>query len=298
MTAFAAALFWAIDPFYVLFSVRIWESSLSASLSSFAVYWYLHLLDSPPRRRDWIAYGVLWGVAALVSTTLVLMMPLGVAALCYRWGRQARRNALIAFLVFASMLIPWTVRNYVVFHKLIPIRANFGPQLWYGNHPGVQGPADEAMEPLRNRNELKSYCTMGERQYTASRQQMALQFIRQNPWKFIRLTCARILFVWSGAGIAFASPAAPGVTPACWSILAFSGLLMMLRTEPIRAIPFAGALLLFPLPYYVTLALLFYRHPIDPLITLLVFNAVFSLGESAMARLTQRGERKRSQSCA
>jgi hypothetical protein len=279
MAAFAGALLWAIDFGSILYAVRIWYSSISAMIAVLAVAWYLHLLDSPPRRRDWIGYGLFWGLAALINTTLILMMPLAVAALFYRWGRRLRGPALAALLVFVCALTPWTVRNYVVFHKLIPIRGNFGALLWYGNRPDVKGPADESLNPTQNRDELQSYLRLGDLPYAASRQQMALQFIRQNPAKFVRLTCDRVLFFWAAAG-----PSAKRMAwgPACWSLLAFAGLLTMLRNDVLRAAAFASALLFYPLPYYVTLASTFFRYPINPVMTLLVVYACITLADSAL----------------
>ena len=283
MIAFAGALFWAIDFGMILYAVRIWYSSLSALLVVLAVALYLHLLDSPPRRRDWIAYGLFWGIAALINTALILIMPLCVAALFWRWGKQLRRHALAALLVFGCVLTPWTVRNYLAFHKLVPIRGNFGVILWYGNRPGVKGPADEALNPTQNSDELQAYLRLGDAAYAASRQQMALRFIRQNPAEFVRLTRDRVLFFWAPV----LGGNRPGLGPACWSILAFVGLGMMLRQDWLKAVVFASALLLYPLPYYVTLASTFFRYPIDPILTLLVLYSCFTLAEFAFPLLSR-----------
>jgi Dolichyl-phosphate-mannose-protein mannosyltransferase len=281
MVAFAGALFWAIDFAAIAYSSRIWYSSISALTATLAVAGFLHLLDSLPRRRDWIAYGFFWGFAAMINTALILMMPLSIAALFYRWGRQLRWHALTALLVFACALTPWTIRNYVVFHKLIPIRGNFGAMLWYGNHPDVQGPADESMNPTQNWDELQTYLRMGDAPYAASRQQMAVQFIRQNPAEFVHLTRNRFDFFWA-AGSGWSR-----LGPACWSILAFAGLLLMLRHNPLRAAAFAGPLLIYPLPYYVTLASTFFRYPINPIMTLLVLYTCFTLADTALPSKSQ-----------
>lgn len=277
LPAFAAALIWAVDFGTVVYSVRIWYSSISALLVVLAVASYIHLLDSPPRTRDWVGYGLLWGITALTNTSLILIMPLCVAALLYRWGKQVRLQALVALMVFACALVPWTVRNYFVFHKVIPIRGNFGAMLWYGNRPDVKGPADESMNPTQNWDELQDYLRLGDAPYAASRQQMAMQFIRQNPVQFVRLTRDRIFFFW-GAG--------PGeirtsLGHSCWAILAFAGLLLMLYRDSLRALVFASALLFYPLPFYVTLASTFFRYPINPLVTLLAVYACVSFVEFA-----------------
>ena len=271
MTAFAGSFLWAVELGAVSYSVRIWESSLSALLATLAVLLYLHLLESPSRGRDWVLYGLFWAFAALTNTALLTLMPLPVAALLFRKWRQVRWHALVALAVFLCALAPWTTRNYVVFHKLVPIRGNFGPNLWYGNHPGVQGPADETLNPTKNRDEFLVYQQMGDAGYAASRQRMALGFIQQHPAEFIRLTWARIIYFWT------ASETFAPIWRACVSLLAFAGLLLMRQNAVAGIAPFASALLLFPLPYYVTHSESFYRHPIEPVVGLLVGYACVAL---------------------
>ena len=278
--AFAGSMLWAVEFDAIVCSARIWESSLSAMLATIAIFWYLHLADSPPKRRDWIAYGLSWGLAALTNTALLAMMPLAVIALLCRWGRQVRGHALVALLVFGCVLLPWSVRNYAAFHKVIPIRGNFGPNLWYGNHPGVTGPDDETLDPTQNDEELQAYLTMGDAAYCLSRQRMAYNFIRQNPGEFLRLTRDRVLFYWV--------PSTKGawVLRVCWSLLSFVGLLILTREKGVLVTaPFISALLLYPLPYYVTHAEGFYRHPIEPAMALLVAYCCVQVVEAARGLL-------------
>jgi 4-amino-4-deoxy-L-arabinose transferase-like glycosyltransferase len=284
MAAFAAALCWAVDFGVILYAVRIWYSSLSALLTVAAVAAYLHLWETPPRKREWIGYGLLWGIVALTNPSLILMMPLAVAALFYRWGRQLRGPALAALFMILCALTPWTVRNYIVFHKVIPIRGNFGAILWYGNRPDVKSPNDESLNPTQNPGELQAYLHLGDTQYAASRQKMAMQVIRQDPARFLRLTRDRIFFFWAAAG-----PDAHrmALRSALWSLLAFAGLLKMLRDNWLRAVPFAAALLFYPLPYYVTLASTFFRYPIEPIVTLLVAYACVTMVETVLPSPSQ-----------
>ena len=276
MVAFASALLWAIQPATVAYSVQIWYSSISALLATLAVASYLYLLDARPRRRDCLGYGLLWGVAALTNTTLVLIMPPTMAGLLYRWGRQLWRDVIAGGLVFFLLLAPWMTRNYIVFHQFIPIRGNFGPTLWYGNRPDVKGPDDESLNPTQNWDELQAYQRLGDRGYAGSRQKLALEIIRQNPRRFAHLTWNRVLFFWAGIRGGTGKPA---LAPACWSILAFAGLAQIMRRSWLRAIAFAAAILLFPLPYYITVASLSYRYPINPLVNLLAVQACFTLAE-------------------
>ena len=272
IVAFASSLLWAVEFEIIVYAARIWDSSLSALLATAAIAWYVRLLDSRSNRVEWIAYGLFWAFAALTDTTLLALMPLGVMVLLYKNGRELRWHALAALLVFVCALLPWTVRNYVIFHKVIPIRGNFGPNLWYGNHPAVAGPDDESLDPTQNTQELQSYLQLGDARYASSRQRMAMEFIRTNPAEFVHLTWNRVTFYWA-AGLGWER-----MLPGCWSILAFVGLMVMMRRATVLLVaPFASALLFYPLPYYVTHTESFYRYPIEPAMALLVVYTCFAL---------------------
>ena len=276
--AFAGSLLWAGEFAIAVYAARIWDSSLSALIATAAVAWYLRLVELRSSRLEWVAYGLFWAVAALVNTALLALMPLGVILLLYKNWREVRWNALAALLVFICALLPWTVRNYTDFHKIIPIRGNFGPNLWYGNHPGVTGPDDESLDPTQNSQELAEYLQLGDAGYAASRQRMAVEFIRAHPLQFVQLTWSRVLFYWSG-GRGWARLLAAG-----WSILAFAGLLLVMRQHSLlQTAPFVSSLLLYPLPNYLTHTEGFYRHPIEPVITLLGIYSCFVLAEALIS---------------
>jgi hypothetical protein len=61
------------------------------------------------------------------------------------------------FLVHASL--PLTVRNYVVFDKLIPLRDNFFLELWIGNRDGAT--TKFTPEIIQRSTPVKSSCTSG-----------------------------------------------------------------------------------------------------------------------------------------
>jgi hypothetical protein len=69
------------------------------------------------------------------------------------------------------------------------------------------------------------------------------------------------------------------------SLLAFLGLLLARRADALRTFPLSAALLLFPVTYYITHSAVRYRHPIDPVMTILAVYAV----SYAYAKLQGRG---------
>jgi hypothetical protein len=277
LAAFGGALIWALSPDTVAMPARLWDASLGTLLATLLVLWYLRLVQSPTRTRDWVLYGLLWGVAALTTTTILAMMPLAVAVLFLRDRGSARRQTMVAVATLIVVLLPWTVRNYRQFGKLVPIRGNYGAELWAGNHPGVQGPDDESAHPLKDKAELAAYLNMGEMRYVADCQKRAYRFIRENPKQFARLTGQRLIGFWT----------APRMQTSAWptgcGVLAWASLAMLLWRPQTRllAVPFASAFLFFPCSYYISHAENCFRFPIEPLILLLAVNSLVVFIDSA-----------------
>ncbi|MDE3104875.1 MAG: glycosyltransferase family 39 protein [Acidobacteriota bacterium] len=283
-TAFLGTLAWAISPDTAAWAARNWESSLGALVSTLTVVCFLKLMQAKqPDWRAYAAYGALWGICGLTTATLLALMPLPLLALALRdrWSRL--RAVLLSVVVATLVLVPWTARNYLVFHKLIPVRGNFGAELWSGNHPGVTGPLAVSRHPLTDPAEQHEYAVMGEAAYMASRQQMATAFIRQHPRLFVHLCLLRVVSFWTSARIV------PAVWPALTTLLAAIAFLLLLgSSKRMFAAPFASALLVFPLPYYISHAENYFRFPIEPLVLLLAAHTV----ATALEQITGRGRRQ------
>lgn len=89
-------------------------------------------------RRWALAAGVLMGLAVLGrANALILLLPLA-WAVCRQGSPQGGlvpragkgpRPALILLVACALTIVPWTIRNYVVFDTLVPVSTQFGSAL-------------------------------------------------------------------------------------------------------------------------------------------------------------------------
>ena len=95
-----------------------------------------------PRRGRALGAGLLWGVTALARPTALPMpllvaiwawIPLGLALLA---GERLRQLAML-FLGLALVVAPWTIRNAVELHALVPVTTGAGGALMVGNNPEV-----------------------------------------------------------------------------------------------------------------------------------------------------------------
>ncbi|HVH89496.1 MAG TPA: hypothetical protein VM912_22460 [Terriglobales bacterium] len=224
------------------------------------------------RWRDWLPFGLLWGLIALVNPSLLLWLPFAGLWLLVVQLRSDRTKdllaqALVSGLVFVSVLSPWVIRNYVVFHRLIPVRGNFWAELRMGNADDAVGLWRFWMHPSSNVLELKKYEQMGEVGYVQMKKREALDFIRAHPGKFANLCLRRAVFFWYG------TPRDTGMELLTQSrnlgfllssILAFGGLGVMWQRHNPATFLFASLLFAAPLIYYVTFPHPRYRAPIEP----------------------------------
>lgn len=272
-----AAWFWSCLPLEAAASIRLWESSLSALLLIILLSLLLRLKDSSQTSR-WMIFGSLGGLAALTNTTLLALMPFFWLWLwyAYRRRRDSCTRVLWISVVFCVLVIsPWIVRNYAVFHRLIPIRDNFGLELWVGNGHDT----DFSILKVTEFNQL------GEIPFMESKRQRAWQFIQAHPAEFLRAMARRSLRFW----------VAPDGSAWPWiSLLAWAGLFLAVGRKRFDAAPFLIVMVVFPIIYYVTHSHVTYRYPIEPEILLLAAytlgTIVESLGQSS--RISRNLERR------
>jgi 4-amino-4-deoxy-L-arabinose transferase-like glycosyltransferase len=263
-----AAWIWAIWLYAAVISVRLWESSLSGLLLLCGLLLLVKLADSLQPRR-WLLFGALAGFAFLTNTTFLSLFPL---FWIWLWLRYRHRRVSCGKLLWSSIgvcaliLVPWTVRNYETFRRLMPVRDNLGLELWIGNHEGVTHLHEfSGSFPLIDPGE---YNQLGEMRFMETKRELALQFIRQHPAQFLVLCGQRCYSYWT----------APD--PFTWlpiSLLAWMGAIVGLRRRKAGTVPLAIVLLAFPLIYYVTHTWPTYRHPMEPVMVLLAAYAVVSL---------------------
>jgi hypothetical protein len=95
--------------------------------------------------------GVLTGAAALVRPAMLFFLPLAVV-----WILMRRRPTLAVALAVgaAVVIVPWTIRNVRVHHRLVLIASEGGVTFWTGNHPLAIGEGDLAANPELKRADL------------------------------------------------------------------------------------------------------------------------------------------------
>jgi 4-amino-4-deoxy-L-arabinose transferase-like glycosyltransferase len=276
-----AGWLWASWFYLAMVSIRLWESSLSTLLLMLSLVLVAGLMKSL-RVWVWILFGALAGTASLTDTSLFSVFAcLWILSWLshYRRGRSSGRCLMASVGVCLLTVLPWTIRNYEVFHRFIPVRDNLGLELWVGNHQGVTYLHDfSGGFPLGDPEE---YNQMGEIKFVETKRATALQFISHYPRQFLRLVGQRVLNYWT----------AP--SPYLWftmSLLAWTGAVAAAWRRQWVAMPYLIVMLVYPVIYYITHSWPTYRHPVEPTMVLLsVYAVITTLSCAARERGPEAG---------
>jgi 4-amino-4-deoxy-L-arabinose transferase-like glycosyltransferase len=274
--AVLAGAVWACSPPLLWMPTIFWETSLSAclliGLMALALEWGSQPGNPQQNKWMWPVLGVYCGFVALVNPALLLSAFAILAWVWFRVRRTAGWMPWTAALMFAVVFSPWPIRNARVFHTFVPLRTTVGYELWMGNRPGATGYLDESLFPTYNQQELQQYIQRGELGYTAWKKELAQEYIVTHRRAFARMTAIRTVRFWSGTGTQHGS-CVYAIHALATTLFGSAGMWMLRRRRAILLL-FAGPMLAFPLPYYLTHAEFRYRIVIDPLMTVLAAYAV------------------------
>jgi 4-amino-4-deoxy-L-arabinose transferase-like glycosyltransferase len=291
-----AAWLWAIFPNAVMMPYEwVWDTSLAALLMT-TILWATLELAETQRARDWWGYGLLWGFALMTNPSLGSVLPVLLGWTAYRGWKQGNwrpSRPLLGCGIAVLCCVPWTARNYLTFHRFIPLRSNFAFELWLGNNEQFDEQAQVAPAADPERAEIRSYIHMGETAFMQDKWRRASSFIQTHPRLEIVLFARRFVATWTGlekpiAGFRDAdSPLVRLVlvSNTLAAMGALCGIVVLLRSRNMYAFPLAGVVMVYPVIYYVTHASLRYRHPIDPVVLLLSAALVAALVQKGKVRV-------------
>ncbi len=272
-----AAWTWAVFPYAIYWPTRVvWETSFTTFLLSLALLQTLRLADEPARRRSWILFGALWGLIILTNTAIVSMMPFCLLWLLYQ-RRTAGTIAGAALCVVTAALVasPWIIRNYETFDKFVFIRDNLPLEMYEANNDQSQGLWTRNEHPANNPEAMREFQELGELQFMNQKKLEVHQFIREHPGQFLEFTVERAMYFWIAPPQAMIVAGydlmiSRHVNFALASLFAFGGLWLAWRKRVRGSFLLACFILIYPLPYYLVNPFVRYKHPIEPVMILLI----------------------------
>lgn len=275
---------WALFPYAIYWAIHTnWDTCLSTMVMTFA-FWLTLEVGSGASWKKWLWFGSIWGISALSNTATLAFLPFAAAWILWRRRDEfaaALARGIVAAAICVAIMTPWLVRDYVAFHKFIPIRGNFGLELYIGNSPEANGTWQWWLHPSQNVLEMKKYVGMGEVAYVAEKEKDAKALIRQDPARFAKVSLFRFVYYWAGVPRAEKSELAFQLRQAGFlgfSVLAIWGAIRAWRQRVCGWALYVLLLISFPTIYYFVFPHARYRHPIDPELVIL---SVFLIAEAA-----------------
>ena len=267
-----AAWLWVLNPAAGLAACNlIWYTTLSGLLAALLLWATLAVRDSE-NPATWTGYGLLWGVQLMTHPTFLVLMPIALLWLVWvRLGSKRLKLPMLACFTAVLCCAPWTLRNFTVFHHFVPLRSNFGLELWLLNHDG------RPLHPNHNPGERDAFSSLGEYAYVQDKQHEALVWIGTHPGAFFRASGRRMMYFWFGEPYSLSIFMRRGA----WSFRAkllyicallvtmLAGLITIRRKRQEYFWLLASFPAIFPLVYYVAVSNDFHRFPIDPILAVI-----------------------------
>ena len=217
----------------------------------------------------------------MTNATLGALLPFLLAWLAYR-AFKANQDWIAKTAVSVCLIllccVPWTARNYSVFHTFVPLRSVLGLQLWLGNNDHTQDVFRGDLHPIYNADEREHYVALGEIAYMQEKKDAAIEYMIDHPGREAQLISRRFISIWSGGT---PHPITDFVESTSWwfryvvvfnllaSVGALCGIVILFRRRNVYTFPIAIFPIIYPCAFYLTLALPRYRLPIDPVVMLL-----------------------------
>lgn len=135
-----AALFLAVNPEMIVLAGSLYTETLYIFVSCAALAALIFAIRYPRGSRIWMLAGVLMGLAVLTRHILLLFpVLLSIFAWAFPSLRNLRKPLALFNLICYLLLLPWVVRNYVLFEQIVPVASGGGGGLYHGSNQSFEG---------------------------------------------------------------------------------------------------------------------------------------------------------------
>jgi 4-amino-4-deoxy-L-arabinose transferase-like glycosyltransferase len=192
LVALVAAGITAFYAYFIYFSATLMTDGPYLVTVAWALVLTLDLAEQPTAKR-WGLWGLAVGLAILLRQ---VFMPIAGLLFVYivwtAWRRVNWKHVGIAVAVIAAFILPWTVRNYLVFHRFLLLNSQAGQVFWNANHPdlGTQweyAPMFPIPDDLKGADEITLNDELMRR---------GIQNVANDPARFVRLSLSRLAMLF------------------------------------------------------------------------------------------------------
>ncbi len=184
---------WFVVPAYIVMLMLDFELAFQITHDG----WFLHLMlagmlirTNRLRVDRSFRQTIIWGVTCGLST---LAAPVAgavwVAITAFYWASIRRKLLIVGAISATGVLLPWTVRNYLVFDQFVPIKSNLMFDLYQSQclTPDglVRSDVGLSRHPYSSPDERRRHATLGERTYLRERATAFWEAVENNPESYL-----------------------------------------------------------------------------------------------------------------
>ena len=275
---FLSSFLFAVYPPFIKSSELLLTELFFTSILLLIIF-YLFKIQEHLRDKDCIILGILLGIGLLTRSMMILFPFFIIPVFIYsRKGSLSNifKKYTIVLLFSGLTVLPWIIRNYAVYHKLVPVSTQGGITFYSSYRPpdGIFGMLATEDDPVVA-EAMKISSPVLSSDFLVKK---TLDFIVNNPVKVLFLEFKKIMYLWA--------PFDWEIIGGRWFNFIYAAML------PFFAVGFFLALrrfkrfylMLLPIIYFQITSLIFYgsprfRLPIEPylfILSMVGINAIWS----------------------
>ncbi len=187
----AAAAISSIYVYFIYYQAALMTEPFYIAAILGALVLALEIVERPSWGR-WLALGSVLGIAILLRQALLLFVPFLLGWVLWTGRKKIRPWALLLPVgIILLMVVPWTLRNYLLFDRFVLLNTNSGFAFFWANHP-IHGTYSALLEGTSYQDliptELRS---LNEAALDAELLRRGLGFVWADPGRYILLCLNR-----------------------------------------------------------------------------------------------------------
>jgi 4-amino-4-deoxy-L-arabinose transferase-like glycosyltransferase len=185
--ALIAAGLAAVYPYLIFYGVSLVTETPFILGLLVAIYLAYEIVENPSPAK-WVALGLVMALTAVFRIAIVFYIPFLLGWVFFK-QKQQRHYVILPLIAIVLMVMPFTIRNYILWGEFEPLETQFGHVFWNGNHPDHEGdfhpykvfPIPEEVLALNNDSHI-----------TKTLLRMGIDNVLDDPGHFVMLTLTRL----------------------------------------------------------------------------------------------------------
>ena len=176
----------AVYGYFIYYNVALMTETFFIVLVLLTLYLSIELKENPTRRR-WVSLGLALGLAGLLRQTVLLFVPFLLFGLFLelRSRHIPWWHFVLPVVIILLLVIPWTIRNFLVYRGFLLLNSNAGYALYASNNPnmGTNWRNDLVVVPVP-----KELAGQNEAELDRALTQKGFKFILADPKRYLWLS--------------------------------------------------------------------------------------------------------------